>query len=808
MEFTAVDYCAFIVYIVAVVVFAMLMSRKEESTEDYFLAGRKLTWWLIGISLIASNISTEHFVGMAGQGYEVGLAFASYEWTAAVAMVLVALFLLPRFLRRGIYTIPEYLESRYSVGARGLMAFLMMMAYILVIISAVLYAGALGLKVVFGLEMIYGVWLIGLIAGVYTVWGGLKAVVWADLFNGLGLILGGVVVTALGFLALGQKTALDNKAAEEGNAALQASAPLGANATDEARAAPKAAAKDKSATPDEETGLAWHQEFRLGIKTFRNQAAGKLSTVQPWNHPKIPWVAVFIGGLWIPQFFYWGLNQFIAQRALGAKSVAEGQKGIMFAACLKLLIPFIIIFPGIMAFELYAGKISDPDQAYPYMIGQILPSGLKGLMFAALFGAVMSSLDSMLNSASTIFTMDLYKRHLKKDAGDRSLITLGRLATAVFVILACLWAPELGWIAGGEGIFDYLQKAWGFVTPGVVTVFLFGLFSRRTPAPAACGAMLLAIPLYAFFLWTMPKVAFLHHMAFTFIALCGYMIVVTLLIPLRDVEESLPESDADMADGHSGLVRGRLIPFGTALIGAALLVFPIYQFSWNCLLGTVSWWVHFITAGVPSAIYVCVTIFLLRLPAPAVRRVAGGAPAPAGLGRLLKFAVIGLVGTVVLGLHTYMFCWEVKKDRYNPEFCYWQRSVAVTVPWIQLEEEDEDAAEGQPPADETGQPGPDQPEPQAEQPAAEGAGEEEAVEDNGVEEEKSGQIRIYYAPLAISLAVVLAFLAVLVLAWCKPVPPEVEKPPATHIDLTPSPLVKVWGIGVIAATAVLYYLFF
>ena len=781
MEFTAVDYCAFIVYIVAVVVFAMLMSRKEESSEDYFLAGRKLTWWLIGISLIASNISTEHFVGMAGRGYELGLAIASYEWTAAVAMVLVALFFLPRFLRAGIYTIPEYLEHRYSGAARGVMAFYMMLAYIFVAIASVLYAGALGLDSIFGDTireqfnvtktltdagvsqslaegwlLIAAVWAIGIVAGIYTVYGGLKAVVWADLFNGLGLILGGALVTVLGFIALGGDQGIGH-----------------------------------------------------GVTSFFENAGEKLSTVKPWNHDEMPWVAVFIGGLWIPQLFYWGLNQFIAQRALGAKSVSQGQRGVLFAASLKLVIPFIIIFPGIMAAQLYADQITKADSAYPIMIRNILPIGLRGLMLAALFGAIMSSLDSMLNSASTIFTMDLYKRYLKKDASSHSLVTVGRAMTALFVIVGCLWAPLVSQIGGGS-VFKYIQMVWGFVTPGIVAVFLFGLFSKRTPAPAACGAMLLSIPLYAFCLWSMPNVAFLNHMAFSFIGLCGYVTLVTLLIPLRDVGESAPESEADVADGRSGLVRGRLIPFGTALIGAALLVYPIYQFSWNCLLGTVSWWVHFITAGVPSAIYVCATIFLLRLPTRAVRRVADPAPAPAGPGRLLKFAVIGLAGTVVLGLHTYMFCWEVKKDRYNPEFCYWQRSVGVTVPWIQLDEED--PVEGQPAGDEVGQPGPDQQEQEAEQPAADGAEEETAVEAEGAEEETEveagGEIRIYYGPLAISLAVVLAFLAVLVLAWCKPVPPEVEKPPATHIDLRPSPLVKVWGIAVIAATAVLYYLFF
>lgn len=826
MEFTGLDCCAFAAYILFVVGFAMYMSRKNESSEDYFLGGRKLTWWLIGISLIALNVSMKPAVGMAGAGFDTGLALASYEWTAAVAMVLVAIFLLPRFLRRGIYTIPEYLEARYSAAARGLMAFFMMVTYVLVIIAAVLYAGALGLNAVFGesvktylgveksgdlagwltstpMQWIFGidpsgknwviicaVWLIGIIAGIYTVWGGLKAVVWADLFNGLGLILGGVLVTLLGFLAL--------------------SAQLG-----------------------EGHGLA------EGISIFCARAGDKLSAVRPWNDPEVSWIAVFIGGLWVLQHFYWGLNQSVTQRALGAGSLSQGQRGMTLAATLKLLMPLILIFPGIMAYELYAGQIADRDRAYADLIQTILPNGLKGAMFAVLFGAVISSLDSILNSASTILTMDLYKRHLRKDAADRSLITLGRVVTAVFVVLACLWAPRLGWIAGGKGIADYLQNTWGFIAPGIITVFLFGFFSRRTPAQAACGAMLLGIPLYAFFLWAMPRVAFLHHMAFTFIALCGYMTVVTLLTPLRDVEEPSEPGDAEPAGGRPGFLREHLIPYGTALLGACLIAKPIFYFSMSCWPNERFFWVHFIPAGVAVVLFFCAALFLLRRPAPTTRRVAARAdraPAAAGPGtpgRLLKFAVIGLVGTVILALHTYMFCWEIMKDRYRADYRYWQRSVSVALPWIQLGREAEDPGPAQPPGEEAdpGQGAKDEPpgdepvgdepageapagdepagdEPAGDEPSGDEPGQPEPVEEEGVEGEEDGKVPIYLGPAAISLGMVLAFLATLVLVWRKPVRPEVETPAATDIDLTPSRLAKFWGIGVVVAVVVLYVRFF
>ena len=826
MHFTALDYCAFIGYILVVVTFAMYMSRREKSSEDYFLAGRKLTWWLIGISLIASNISTEHFVGMAGAGYETGLAIASYEWTAAIAIVLVAIFLLPKFLKRGIYTIPEYLEHRYSSGARGLMAFYMMAAYIFVIISAVLYAGAIGLDAVFGDAvrefvansslkdtlpntlgeqwlMILSVWMIGIIAGLYTVWGGLKAVVWADLFNGLGLILSGILVTILGFLAV-------------------------------------------SSTFGEGTGLV------EGMGIFIQRAGDKLSTVKPWDHPTVPWIAVFIGGLWIPQFFYWGLNQFITQRALGAKSVAEGQKGMVFAAGLKLLMPFIIIFPGIMAFELYADQIADKDKAYPHMIQMILPAGLRGLMLAALFGAVMSSLDSMLNSASTIFTMDLYKRYLNRQASDRSLIRLGRMMTAVFVILACFWAPQLAWIAGGHGVFDYIQMTWGFITPGIVAVFFFGLCFKRTPSQAAIAAMLLGPPFYMWCLKVMPDVAFLHHMAFTFIALCIYMFVITMLTPLRDVVAS-SASGEDKAELPAGALGHTLIPYITATLGGYMLAVALFQFSfvtaWQITdywgWGRPAEWIHFVVAGVPTLIYVFAALAVMRLPSRTTRRVMDAAQSRArrSVLRPIMIGAAGLAGPVIVGLHVYIFCLCVLPA--NQPDKYWQKAYEVDIsaigagqlvitekvmedplalpPEELLGEGEGEVGNALPESDGEGmgamEGGPGESDqaagdegPNAEEGEEEGA--EAAVDDWAeiapvvVEEPKDKIIDVYLTPLIIGVASALAFLVGLVMLCRLPTGADVEVPTAVSFDLRPSRMVKVWGFLVIVGAVALYYLFF
>lgn len=472
MELTLIDWIAFFGFLVLVVGVSLYASRKDKNEADYFLAGRNLSWWLIGFSLIASNISSEHFVGMSGKGFDLGLAIASYEWMAAVTLVVVALYFLPHFLRKGIYTIPEFLEYRFDIRARTIMAVFMLLAYVVVAMAAVLYSGAFALERIFPeINLYLGVWIIGLVAGIYTIYGGLKAVVYSDLIQGIALLLGGTLVMILGFREVG------------------------------------------------------------GVGAFFEANADKLHTVLPLDHEEMPWLAVFIGGLWIPNLFYWGLNQFITQRTLGAKSLAEGQRGIMLAASMKLFIPFIIVFPGIMAYQLYAGEIDSADAAYPTLILKLLPQGLAGIMFAALIGAVMSSLDSMLNSAATIFSIDIYKRHLAKDADPKKLVRVGRIVTLVSVIIACSWAPE---IRNFEGVFEYIQMIWGFISPGVVAAFVFGLIFRRLPRYSGSICLLLSIPIYGLLLWLLPEVAFLHHMAITFGAILVVMLVLLATNPLPE----------------------------------------------------------------------------------------------------------------------------------------------------------------------------------------------------------------------------------------------------------------------------------
>ncbi len=599
MTLSPFDIVTFLAFIVAVVAISLYVSRREKSEEDYFLAGRKLTWWLIGFSLIASNISTEHFVGMAGRAFtQVGLAIASYEWMAAATLVFVAWWLLPRFLRAGIYTMPEYLEYRYDRTTRTIMAVYLLAGYVFALLATVLYSGSRGLDGVFGFSemlesrgmtpedaqfwaIVGGAWFIGIVAAIYTIYGGLKAVVWSDLIQGAGLLLGGAICLFFGLKLLG------------GGELLGAGGVSGGSLVD-----------------------GWHvlREKAVSVDPQTGETINRLSVIRPWNDPEMPWVAVFIGGLWIPNLFYWGLNQFITQRTLGARSLAEGQKGIFLACLMKLLIPFIIVIPGIIAFQHFGDAIlakagGDASKAgeiaYPHLITQIMPPLLRGVMLAALAGAVMSTFNSGINSAATIFTIDVYRQYLNRQATPRRQISIGRITTAVIAICACLISPLPGKF---EGVFNYIQEIWGFISPGIVAAFLFGLVFRRAPALAGRTALILGPILYAAsripkWIWegvysykldrladgspgvvqeladgSMATVtgvsaalykfcamSFLHHMAIIFLILVAVMLVITRVRP-RTEPIVYPTSKLDVTVPKSSYVYGTLILLLTVVL--------------------------------------------------------------------------------------------------------------------------------------------------------------------------------------------------------------------------------------------------
>ncbi len=505
MQLGALDIGVFVAFFVVVVGVSMYKSRRGKTGEDYFLAGRSLLWPFIGLSLIAANISTEHFVGMAGQGAGVaGMAIASYEWIAAITLVFVAIFFLPRFLRSGIFTIPEYLEYRYNPAARAIMAFYTMVIYIGVTISAVIYSGGLTLQTIFGdlgnhQHLLYGIWVIGGIAALYTIWGGLKAVAWADLFQGSALIIGGAITMVLGFKA-------------------------------------------------------------IGVNNFFETNADKLHMILPKGHSVLPWTALVIG-LWIPNFYYWGLNQYITQRTLAAKSLKQGQLGIIFAAGLKLIIPFIIIFPGMMSLQLYGSQMtgeSGTDAAYPLLIKNLVSPGIRAFIFAAISGAVISSLASMLNSASTIFTMDLFKRHFKNDASDKTLIWTGRTTTAIFVVIGMFIAPYLG-DERFKGIFTYIQEFQGYISPGILAVFVFGMIFKRAPAAAGVTGLILTVPIYGFLQLQFGYIAFLNRMAITFVIILIVMGIITKLKPLAEPKVMPVREEFDMRPAPSVVWLGAIV---------------------------------------------------------------------------------------------------------------------------------------------------------------------------------------------------------------------------------------------------------
>lgn len=510
MGFSALDTVAFVGYFIVIAVVAVVAGRREREAADYFLAGRNLPWWIIGVSLIASNISTEHFVGMAGSGVDFGLAIASYEWMAAITLVIVARWFLPKFLALGITTMPQYLEERFDQRSRGFLAAYMILAYVFVAMATVLFSGGLALQTIFDLPLGWGIAILAVFAGAYTAYGGLKAVVWSDLIQGVMLILGGAITTVVGLRAVG------------------------------------------------------------GWDAVMAEAGDKFHTVLPLDHPELPWFAVFFGGLWIANLFYWGCNQFITQRTLAARNVKHGLYGTVFAAYIKLVIPFIIVIPGIIAYILYSDELTRSDMAYPMLIQRLLPAGLGGLIFAALLAAIMSSLDSMLNSAATIFTVDIYNRHLRPQASQSHLIFVGRSSTVLFLIIAAAWSPFL---LHFERVFSYIQEFWGLITPGVAVVFLGGLFWRGATARAAAWVMGLTLPVTVGVKLITPGAAFLDQMWLAGLALIVLLAVISWMSP---EPERAAASDVVAQESAKAALAGRDPLFDLLCLGVVVLTLALY----------------------------------------------------------------------------------------------------------------------------------------------------------------------------------------------------------------------------------------
>ncbi len=483
MEKLNLDLVIFLVYLAVVFAIGIWVSRKNKVSDDYFLAGRNLTWWVIGGSLIAANISTHHFIGMSGQGYTIGLAIASYEWLAAIALIIYGKFFLPYYLKTKITTMPEFLETRFNYKVRLIFAVISMVGYIFIELAVVLYTGSLAMESIFGLPLQWGLVILCVVAGGYTIYGGLKAVAYTDIVQVTVLIVGGIAVTVIGLIKVG------------------------------------------TVSPE------YSDTVFGGLKAIMDGSPEKFHMVKSWNHPELPWIGVFFGGMWLANIFYWGCNQFITQRTLAAKSVWHGQMGVMFAGYLKLLVPILVVLPGIIAFRLYQPEVgllcdefalSKADLAFPALVKNLLPPGISGLVMAGLMGAVMSTIASLLTSSSSIFTFDIYKRHLMPDASSKQLVRMGQITTFVVLVVATIFGYYLRDLTA---IFTYIQKFWSIAWPAVTAVFLSGFFFKRATAKGCIIAMITG-PAWAILFtvaeameWV-PRFAFLNRAGLDFLFCC------------------------------------------------------------------------------------------------------------------------------------------------------------------------------------------------------------------------------------------------------------------------------------------------
>ncbi len=478
MDLSGFDIIVFISYCCVIIGLGLYVSRRkkdqEETSADYFLAGRALPWWAIGASLIASNISAEQFIGMSGAGFAVGLGMASYEWIGALGLLIVAKFFLPIFIKKKIYTMPQFLEVRFDGRVRTSLAVFWLLIYVFVNLTSVLYLGALVLKAVLGINLFYAILGLALFSAIYSVYGGLKAVAWTDVVQVIFLVFGGFVTTFLVLREIG---------AGEG--------------------------------------------LLAGFNNMLAAAPEKFDMILEKGHESykyLPGIGVLIGGMWMANLYYFGCNQYIIQRALAAKNIREAQRGMAFASFLKLLLPLLVVLPGIAAFVLGA-DIEKPDDAYPWLLSNYVGMGLKGLVFAALIAAIVSSLSSMTNSSSTIFTMDIYKTLINKNASEKILVQTGRITALIVLAIAVIIAPQLRNL---DQAFQFIQDFTGYVTPGVVAIFLAGLFWRRATSNAVLIAAIMTIPLSFAFDLIFPEMAFMDRVGISFLILCGVIIAISI----------------------------------------------------------------------------------------------------------------------------------------------------------------------------------------------------------------------------------------------------------------------------------------
>lgn len=493
------DYVVFLIYFIIVSGYGywVYWNKKKTgtSTKDYFLAEGSLTWWAIGASIIASNISAEHFIGMSGSGFAMGLAIASYEWMAAATLIIVAVFFMPIYLKNKIYTMPQFLSGRYNNTVSTLMAVFWLLVYVFVNLTSIFFLGAVAIETITGIPFNTCIIALAIFSALITL-GGMKVIGYTDVIQVFVLVAGGLVTCYMALNMVSDKFSI--------------STVLGALPILRA-----------------EAGDHFHMIFHKGDKFYS----------------ELPGIAVLVGGLWINNLNYWGCNQYIVQRALGA-DLKTGRSGLLFAAFLKMLIPVIVVIPGICAYVLYKhgyfhqemmdNGVVKPDHAYPVLMN-LLPAGLKGLAFAALTAAIVASLAGKCNSIATIFTLDIYKKFINEGASEKKMVNVGRWSVVLASLIAIVIAPAL---RSFDQVYQFIQEYVGFISPGVFAIFLLGFFWKRTTSKAALTAALLTIPLSTLFKF-LPEISrgaieaipFLNRMSWVFCIIIAVMIIITLTDP-------------------------------------------------------------------------------------------------------------------------------------------------------------------------------------------------------------------------------------------------------------------------------------
>jgi SSS family solute:Na+ symporter len=519
LDLTGPDIAVFAVYMLVVLALGIYASRRGKATKrDYFLSGDSLPWWMIGGSIVASNISSHHLVGVMGTAYRTGFVSVVIEWGAILIGFNALLWIfLPFYLRNGFYTMPEFLQRRFGTGARVVYAVLVLLTYVFVEISAVLCLGAIALDSLLGIPFFWSVVVLAAATGVYTILGGLRAVIWTEMLQLGVLLLGGLALSVATILKAGGWPAV-------------------------------------TATSD-----TWHM-------------------ILPASDPDFPWT-MYLGGVICISVFYCAANQFIVQRTLAAKSEWDARMGVVFTDYLKFLMPLVIVVPGLLAPQMFPELKETPDATFPTLVTHVLPEGLAGLVMAGLIAAMMSHISGALNSCTTILTVDCYLP-FRPGASEAQAVRFGRIAGAVIVAVGVFWTWPLGMIAKERGVFLYLLNAYGFFTPGIATMFLMGIFWRRTTHAGALTAGLLGLPLSALLEWQYPTIPFFNRTGIVFwtcMAACAAVSLLTRPKPADQIEPLIwNRQSLSLPADQKARYRGLRSPFlWWAIITAVVLYFYV-----------------------------------------------------------------------------------------------------------------------------------------------------------------------------------------------------------------------------------------